>query len=88
MSKMAEKLYDLCLQVAASRHYEADANDIQSHFFETTGHEHDGWVMHQYKTEDVSFWFAFAPDHSGILHADYIMELIELIEQFNEVYIG
>lgn len=91
MSKMAEELYELCLQVAASRHYEADANEIQdtvldgySMIFE----QRQNWMLHHHEADGISFWFTFAPDYSGILHADDMLSLMELIGQLEEIYIG
>lgn len=85
MSKTAEKLYDLCLQVAASRHYEIDVNDVQDAFLSSDGIAFEfapEWILHQYESDEAQFWFTFAPDYSGILHADNLVDLLELLEQF------
>jgi hypothetical protein len=84
MSKMSEKLYELCLQVAVSRHYEVDANEVQDSFLSSEGLTFGfapDWVIHQHKSEDTKFWFAFAPDYSGILHADNLVDLSDMLLQ-------
>lgn len=89
MSKMSEKLYDLCLQVAASRHYEIDANDVQDAFLSSDGLVFEfapEWILHQYESDEAKFWFTFAPDYSGILHADNLVDLLESLEQFLVVW--
>lgn len=92
MSKIAEKLYDLCLQIAASRYYEIDANEVQSVVLEGSALDFESatktvWPLYEVDG-DCRFWFTIAPDYSGILHADDLLGLMSIINEFEQVYCG
>lgn len=92
MSRTSENLYEMCLQVSASRYYEVDTEEVQNCVLNGDTLRFQGagtdWPLYKIENDNCSFWFTIVSDYSGILHCDDLLGLMTSIREFEECYTG